>query len=134
MNTQQTEPVAGAQPGASDCFTDQRRNQRVPTYFSVEISFAPVGEEGGETVEMVNISGTTREVSSQGASVTLDCERETFGMLRPGQQIRVSSAYGSDLDAQVNGVWTEPQEPVDGEEPTFVMSMKLTDSVGWMPA
>lgn len=118
-------PVTGGEPRAPMGGRELRRNQRVPTSFSVKLR-VPV--EGGRGVL---ITGTTREVSAYGATVSVECNDEAFGKIKSNQKVRVLCSFSSWQDAVINGTWKEPAEPGPDDETTCLVSIRLLDPAGW---
>src|SRR6266850_7830138 len=89
------------------------RSPRVPVEFSLEVE--------GKTVrgESFNIRAQAIKISRAGATIVLDAE------VAMGSIVKLTPPFGRKLDAEVNGVWTDP---VDGRQR---IGVKLLDDDGW---
>ena len=96
----------------------ERRSQR-PRSPRVPVNFA-VGLEGatreGKTYK---VQATAVRVSRGGATLIADVS------VAVGERVRVTPPFGSALDAEVNGVWS------DAEDGTQRVGVKLLDPHGW---
>ena len=98
---------------AGDERTQRPRSPRVP------VSFA-VGLEGeGTAGKRFEARGVAVKVSRGGATIITDVP------LSVGARVRLTPPFGHQLDAEVNGVWTDAE---DGKQRVGV---KLLDPNGW---
>jgi hypothetical protein len=89
------------------------RSPRVPVNFAVQIEGAT--RDG----KAFKAQATAMRVSRGGA--TLACD----GDFTIGARLRITPPFGSPLDAEVNGIWTDAE---DGQQRVGV---KLLDPHGW---
>lgn len=105
MNEKDTrgEPVPSQRP----------RNPRVPVEFALEVE--------GKTLkgESFNVKAHAIKISRGGATIILDAE------VAVGAMVKLTPPFGRELDAEVNGVWTDQ---IDGRRR---IGVKLLDEDGW---
>jgi hypothetical protein len=89
------------------------RSPRVPVNFTVGLEGAA---RDGKTY---NVQATAVRVSRGGATLIADVDAAV------GDAVRVTPPFGSALDAEVNGVWS------DAEDGTQRVGVKLLDPHGW---
>jgi hypothetical protein len=89
------------------------RSPRVPVNFTVGLEGAT--REG----KPYNVQATAVRVSRGGATLVTDVS------VAVGERVRVTTPFGSALDAEVNGVWA------DAEDGTQRVGVKLLDPHGW---
>ena len=89
------------------------RSPRVP----VEFALAVEGKTPGG--EPFNIQAQAIKISRAGATILLDAD------VVMGAIVKLTPPFGRKLDAEVNGVWTDP---VDGRRR---IGVKLLDEDGW---
>jgi hypothetical protein len=89
------------------------RSPRVPVNFTVGLEGAA---RDGKTY---NVQATAVRVSRGGATLIADVDAAV------GDAVRVTTPFGSALDAEVNGVWS------DAEDGTQRVGVKLLDPHGW---
>ena len=89
------------------------RSPRVPVNFTVEL------EGEGEDGEPFYITAEAVRVSRGGATLVTDVE------VPEGARVRLTPPFGRALDAEVNGVWADP------EDGTQRVGVKLLDPHGW---
>ena len=89
------------------------RNPRVPVEFSLEVE--------GKTLtgESFKVKAHAIKISRGGATIILDAE------VAVGAMVKLTPPFGRELDAEVNGVWTDH---VDGRRR---IGVKLLDDDGW---
>ncbi len=89
------------------------RNPRVPVEFALEVE--------GKTAagEPFNIKAQAVKISRAGATIVLDAE------VAVGAMVKLTPPFGRELDAEVNGVWTDH---IDGRRR---IGVKLLDDDGW---
>jgi hypothetical protein len=99
-------------PGGS--LRSQRpRNPRVPVEFALQV-------QGTDTNgEPFQLPAQAVKISRGGATLIIDADVET------GSVVRLSPASGRELDAEVNGTWTDE---IDGRRR---IGVKLLDDDGW---
>lgn len=89
------------------------RNPRVPVEFALEV-------EGKTSAgESFNIKAQAIKISRGGATIILDAE------IGVGAAVKLTPPFGRELDAEVNGVWTDQ---IDGRQR---IGVKLLDEDGW---
>lgn len=89
------------------------RNPRVPVEFALEV-------EGKTSAgESFNIKAQAIKISRGGATIILDAE------VGVGATVKLTPPFGRELDAEVNGVWTDQ---IDGRQR---IGVKLLDEDGW---
>lgn len=93
--------------------TQRPRSPRVPVNFTVGLEGAA---RDGKTY---NVQATAVRVSRGGATLKTDVDAAV------GDAVRVTPPFGSALDAEVNGVWS------DAEDGTQRVGVKLLDPHGW---
>jgi hypothetical protein len=89
------------------------RSPRVPVNFTVGLEGAT--REG----KAYKVQATAVRVSRGGATLITDVPASV------GDAVRVTPPFGSALDAEVNGVWADP------EDGTQRVGVKLLDPHGW---
>jgi len=89
------------------------RSPRVP----VEFALAVTGKTPGG--ESFNVQAQAIKISRAGATILLDAE------VALGSIVKLTPPFGRELDAEVNGVWTDP---IDGRRR---IGVKLIDEDGW---
>jgi len=89
------------------------RNPRVPVEFTLEVE--------GKTLngESFNLKANAIKISRGGATIILDAE------VAVGAMVKLTPPFGRELDAEVNGVWTDQ---IDGRRR---IGVKLLDEDGW---
>ena len=107
MNDETTTTAAG------DERTQRPRSPRVP------VSFAVTLEGEGEAGKRFEARGVAVKVSRGGATIITDAP------VRLGARVRLTPPFGHQLDAEVNGVWTDAE---DGKQR---IGVKLLDPNGW---
>jgi PilZ domain len=89
------------------------RNPRVPVEFALSVrGETPAGEP-------FEVAAQAIKISRAGATILLDAE------VAVGSQVKLMPPFGQELDAEVNGVWTDP---LDGKRR---IGVKLLDEDGW---
>lgn len=89
------------------------RSPRVPVEFALEVAgTTPAGEP-------FHVRAQAVKISRGGATIMIDAE------VANGSVVRLTPPFGRELDAQVNGVWTDE---VDGHGR---IGVKLLDDDGW---
>lgn len=89
------------------------RSPRVPVEFAL-------GVEGKTTSgESFNVKAQAIKISRAGATILLDAE------VALGAIVKLMPPFGRELNAEVNGVWTDP---IDGRRR---IGVKLLDDDGW---
>jgi hypothetical protein len=89
------------------------RSPRVPVEFALEVEgVSPAGES-------FNIRAQAIKISRAGATIVLDAE------VALGSIVKLTPPFGRELDAEVNGVWTDQ---IDGRRR---IGVKLLDQDGW---
>jgi hypothetical protein len=89
------------------------RSPRVPVEFAL-------GVEGKTTTgESFNIQAQAIKISRAGATILLDAE------VAVGAIVKLTPPFGRELDAEVNGAWTDP---IDGRRR---IGVKLLAEDGW---
>jgi hypothetical protein len=89
------------------------RSPRVPVEFALKVE--------GETQagESFNVQAQAIKISRAGATILLDAD------VALGAIVKLTPPFGRDLNAEVNGVWTDP---IDGRRR---IGVKLLAEVGW---
>ena len=89
------------------------RNPRVPVEFALEVS--------GTTSagKPFHVKAQAVKISRAGATIVIDAE------VTPGAIVRLTPPFGRELDAEVNGAWTDE---IDGRRR---IGVKLLDENGW---
>lgn len=98
---------------AGDEHTQRPRSPRVPVSFAVSL------EGEGEAGRRFETRGVAVKVSRGGATIVTDAP------VRLGARVRLTPPFGHQLDAEVNGVWTDAE---DGKQR---IGVKLLDPNGW---
>ena len=89
------------------------RNPRVPVEFALEVEGkTPGGDSFNKKAQAIKIS-------RGGATIILDAE------VAMGAVLKLTPPFGRELDAEVNGVWTDE---IDGRRR---IGVKLLDEDGW---
>ena len=89
------------------------RSPRVPVEFAL-------GVEGKTTSgESFNVKAQAIKISRAGATILLDAE------VALGAVVKLMPPFGRELNAEVNGVWTDP---IDGRRR---IGVKLLEDDGW---
>ena len=89
------------------------RSPRVPVEFALEV-------EGTTTAgEPFQVKAQAVKISRGGATIMIDAD------VANGSVVRLTPPFGRELDAQVNGVWTDE---IDGHGR---IGVKLLDQDGW---
>ena len=89
------------------------RNPRVPVEFALGVEGkTPSGEP-------FNVKAQAIKISRAGATILLDAE------VALGAIVKLMPPFGRELNAEVNGVWTDP---IDGRPR---IGVKLLDDDGW---
>jgi PilZ domain len=89
------------------------RSPRVPVEFALAVAGAtPAGEP-------FHVQAQAVKISRGGATIVLDAE------VPMGSIVRLTPPFGRELDAEVNGVWTDS---TDGRRR---IGVKLLDADGW---
>ena len=89
------------------------RSPRVPVEFALEVAgTTPSGQP-------FHVSAQAVKISRGGATIIIDAE------VANGSVVKLTPPFGRELDAQVNGVWTDQ---VDGSRR---IGVKLLDVDGW---
>lgn len=89
------------------------RSPRVPVEFALEVT--------GTTLagEPFHVRAQAVKISRGGATIVMDTE------VADGSVVRLTPPFGRELDARVNGVWTDD---IDGHRR---IGVKLLDEDGW---
>lgn len=103
----------------------RRRTARVETNFAVTI----IGQD--ESGAEFQIQAISTVVSPGGASFSLGGDARVLERLRVGQLVTVETSL-STLEAQINGLWTEPKEPQPEDHLRPHMGLKLLYDQTWM--
>jgi hypothetical protein len=89
------------------------RSPRVPVEFALEVAgMTPAGQP-------FHVNAQATKISRGGATIVIDAEVEN------GSVVRLTPPFGRELDAKVNGVWTDE---IDGQKR---IGVKLLDEDGW---
>ena len=89
------------------------RSPRVPVEFALGVEGkTPSGES-------FNVRAQAIKISRAGATILLDAE------VAVGSMLKLTPPFGRELDAEVNGVWSDP---IDGRRR---IGVKLLDEDGW---
>src|SRR5215510_7252458 len=89
------------------------RNPRVPVEFSLEVT----GTDSAGTP--FHLPAQAVKISRGGATIIIEAD------LSPGSRIRLTPPFGRDLEAEVNGSWTDE---IDGRRR---IGVKLLSDDGW---
>src|ERR1700730_13838663 len=89
------------------------RNPRVPVEFALEVRGTT---SGGKPF---HVKAQAVKISRAGATIVIDAE------VTPGTIVRLTPPFGRELDAEVNGTWTDE---IDGRGR---IGVKLLDDDGW---
>ena len=98
---------------AGDERTQRPRSPRVPVSFAVSL------EGEGDAGKRFETRGVAVKVSRGGATIITDAP------VQLGARVRLTPPFGHQLDAEVNGVWTE------GEDGRQHIGVRLLDPNGW---
>ena len=89
------------------------RNPRVPVEFSLEV-------KGTDTTgKAFQLRAQAIKISRGGATIVIDAD------VKPGSVVHLTPPFGHELDAEVNGSWTDD---IDGRRR---IGVKLLDDDGW---
>jgi len=97
----------------TDVPSQRPRSPRVPVEFALEV--AGTTSAG----EPFHVSAQAVKISRGGATIMIDAE------VANGSVVRLTPPFGRELNAQVNGVWTDE---IDGHRR---IGVKLLDQDGW---
>lgn len=89
------------------------RSPRVPVEFALTV------EGKTSTGEPFNVQAHAIKISRGGATILLDAD------VAVGSVVRLTPPFGRELDAEINGVWTDQ---IDGRRR---IGVKLLDDDGW---
>ena len=89
------------------------RSPRVPVEFALEVEGKTTGGES------FKLKAQAIKISRAGATIILDAE------VSMGSIVKLTPPFGRELDAEVNGVWTDQ---IDGRRR---IGVKLLDEDGW---
>lgn len=89
------------------------RSPRVPVEFALEVAGVNTDGKG------FNVQAHAIKISRGGATIILDAE------VSLGSIVRLIPPFGRELEAEVNGVWTDK---IDGRKR---IGVKLLDADGW---
>lgn len=89
------------------------RNPRVPVEFALEVRGTDVAGKS------FHLRAQAVKISRGGATIIVDAE------VKPGAVVRLTPPFGRELDAEVNGAWTDE---IDGRKR---IGVKLLDNDGW---
>ena len=89
------------------------RSPRVPVEFALEVAGTTPGGQH------FRVQAQAVKISRGGATILIDAE------VANGSVVRLTPPFGRELDAQVNGVWTDD---MDGHKR---IGVKLLDEDGW---
>src|SRR6266498_925269 len=89
------------------------RSPRVPVEFALGVEGKTAGGES------FNVQAQAIKISRAGATILLDVD------IALGSIVKLTPPFGRELDAEVNGVWTDP---IDGRRR---IGVKLLDEDGW---
>jgi PilZ domain len=100
-------------PQGATLRSQRPRNPRVPVEFALEVEGkTPKGDS-------FNVKAQAIKISRGGATIILDAE------VAVGAMLKLTPPFGRELDAEVNGVWTDQ---IDGRRR---IGVKLLDEDGW---
>ena len=101
------------EPRADRIPSQRPRSPRVPVEFALTVS--------GKTKsgESFNLQAQAIKISRGGATIILDAD------VAMGSIVKLTPPFGRDLDAEVNGVWTDQ---IDGRRR---IGVKLLEHDGW---
>jgi hypothetical protein len=89
------------------------RNPRVPVEFALEV-------KGTNSAGIpFHVRAQAVKISRGGATILINVE------ITPGSVVRLTPPFGRELDAEVNGAWTDE---IDGRQR---IGVKLIDQNGW---
>ena len=89
------------------------RSPRVPVEFALGVEGKTVGGDP------FNLQAQAIKISRAGATIVLDAD------VAMGSIVKLTPPFGRELDAEVNGVWTDQ---IDGRRR---IGVKLLDADGW---
>ena len=89
------------------------RSPRVPVEFTLVVTGKTAGGDP------FNIQAQAIKISRAGATIVLEAE------VAIGSHVKLTPPFGRELNAEVNGVWTDP---IDGHRR---IGVKLLDEDGW---
>jgi len=89
------------------------RNPRVPVEFALEVKGT------NSAGEPFHVKAQAIRISRAGATIMIDVE------VAPGAVVRLTPPFGRELNAEVNGAWTDE---IDGRRR---IGVKLLDEDGW---
>ena len=100
-------------PRGASVRTQRPRSPRVPVEFALEVE--------GKTAsgDSFSVQAHAIKISRGGATIILDAD------VILGSIVRLTPPFGRELDAEVNGVWTDQ---IDGRRR---IGVKLLDDDGW---
>ncbi len=100
-------------PRGASVPSQRPRSPRVPVEFALEVEgHTPTGDS-------FNLQAKAVKISRSGATLILDAE------VVVGAIIKLTPPFGRELEAQINGVWTDQ---IDGRRR---IGVKLLDEDGW---
>jgi hypothetical protein len=105
--------------------SNRRRTPRVPTNFTATI----IGRDASGAP--FHLQAVSTVVSPGGASFSLDGPADVLAKLSVGQRVTVETTLG-ELEAEVNGVWTEPRQPTEGVTLSPHVGLRLLNDQTWM--
>jgi hypothetical protein len=100
-------------PRGASVRTQRPRSPRVPVEFALEV------EGKTSSGDSFNVQAHAVKISRGGATIILDAD-VTLGSI-----VRLTPPFGRELDAEINGVWTDQ---IDGRRR---IGVKLLDDDGW---
>ncbi|HEV7796980.1 MAG TPA: PilZ domain-containing protein [Pyrinomonadaceae bacterium] len=100
-------------PRGATVSSQRPRSPRVPVAFALEVEGKTAGGES------FNMRAQAIKISRAGATIVLDAE------VVMGAIVKLTPPFGRELDAEVNGVWTDQ---IDGRRR---IGVKLLDEDGW---
>lgn len=100
-------------PRSAPLPSQRPRSPRVPVEFALRVAGKTPGGEP------FNVQAQAIKISRGGATILLDAD------VAPGSVVKLTPPFGRELDAEVNGVWTDQ---VDGRRR---IGVKLLDEDGW---
>ena len=100
-------------PRGASVPSQRPRSPRVPVEFALAV------EGRTPTGDSFNLQAKAIKISRSGATIILDAE------VTVGSIVKLTPPFGRELDAQINGVWTDL---IDGRRR---IGVKLLDEDGW---
>ena len=100
-------------PRTSGEASQRPRSPRVPVEFALQVEGTDVNGK------VFTLSGKATKISRGGATIIVDAE------VAVGEVVKLIPPFGSTLDAQVNGAWTDD---LDGQRR---IGVKLLNEDGW---